>query len=80
MSREKKKLTRKQMEDKILRLHEKTNKEFHLKGLSQGYNISNEMILDYINKGHDLEEVKSFIEKNVSEEGKNVFDKMLMKK
>ena len=49
-------------------------KENFIKNIVMGFEIANQMIIDYINKGHTLEEVKAFCEKNVKK--KDVLEKV----
>lgn len=48
----------------------------YIKNLVQGFELANRMILEYINNGHGLDEVKSFIEKNLSKEGLETMEKV----
>lgn len=58
-----KKPTKKQMIDSIPQLMNEELKKNYIKNLIQGSEIAYNMMLEYINEGHTLEEVKSFIEK-----------------
>jgi len=51
------------------------NKNFIL-NMIQGSDLAYQMMLDYINSGHTLDEVKSFIEKNLSKEGRESIEKI----
>lgn len=48
----------------------------YIKNLVQGFELANRMILEYINNGNGLDEVKGFIEKNLSKEGLETMEKV----
>ena len=64
-SRKPKKPTKKQMIEQIPKVVESDLKKNFIKNLVQGFEISNQMILDKINNGATLDEVKSFVELNL---------------
>jgi hypothetical protein len=55
-----------------------TLKEGRLLNMMQGREIANVEIRDYINDGHNLDDVKDFIERNLSKEGKDAMSKVVM--
>lgn len=73
-SRKPKKPTKKQMIEQIPKVMEQDLKKNFIKNLVQGFEISNQMILDKINSGATLEEVKSFVELNLK--NKDVVEKI----
>jgi len=73
-SRKPKKPTKKQMIEQIPKVMEQDLKKNFIKNLVQGFEISNQMILDKINNGATLEEVKSFVELNLK--NKDVVEKV----
>jgi hypothetical protein len=73
-SRKPKKPTKKQMIEQIPKVMEQDLKKNFIKNLVQGFEISNQMILDKINGGASLEEVKIFVELNLK--NKNVVEKV----
>ena len=62
-----KKLTKKQMIEEIIpkQFKDELNKT-HIKGLVQGFEVANQMLIDYAD-GHSLEEVVDFCKKNIEE-------------
>ena len=56
---------------------EKTLRDNFIKNIMMGFNTANEMILHYINDGHDIDEVKDFIERNISPKGKKAMEKVM---
>ena len=52
-------------------------KDGYILNMMQGFEIANQMLLDYINSGHTVDEVKSFIEKNLSPNGKEARSKVV---
>ena len=64
----KKKPTKAEMIASIPKHVEDAIKQGHIKNMMIGYKVANQMILDYIEAGHTIDEVKSFVEKNVSDE------------
>ena len=75
-----KKQTKKQMIESIPKYVENTLKEGRLLNMTQGGQVAQQMILDYINSGHNLDEVKSFIEKNLSPSGIDAMDRVVKPK
>jgi urease gamma subunit len=73
-SRKPKKPTKKQMIEQIPKVVESDLKKNFVKNLVQGFEISNQMILDKINNGATLEEVKNFVELNLK--NKDVVEKV----
>ena len=69
-SHKKKKPTKAEMIASIPKHVEDTIKKGHIKNMMIGYQVANKMLLDYINDGHTIDEIKSFVEKNVSKEVK----------
>ena len=72
----KKKPTKAEMIASIPKIVESDLKKNYIKNMTQGGQIAQQMILDYINDGHGIEEVKSFIEKNLSQGGIETMDKV----
>ena len=76
----KKKPTKAQLINEIIpQQFEQKLKETHIKGLVQGFEVANQMILDYIKSGKNLDEVVSFVEKNLSQEGKDATSRVVQK-
>ena len=74
-----KKPTKKQMLEEVIPSQLKQElHNAHIKGLVQGFEVANQMILDYIKSGKNLDEVVSFIEKNLSKEGKDAMMKVVI--
>lgn len=48
--------------------------------MMQGFELANKMILDYINNGKNIDDVKNFIEKNLSPSGKEAMNKVVQSK
>jgi urease gamma subunit len=69
-----KKLTKKQMIEQIPKVMEQDLKKNFIKNLVQGFEISNQMILDKINSGASLEKIKNFVEMNLK--NKDVVEKV----
>ena len=71
----KKKPTKKQMIDEILpnQLREEFKKT-HIKGMVQGFEVANQMLLEYADS-HTIEELRDFCKKNI--EQKSVMDKVV---
>lgn len=61
-SHRKKKPTKKQAQSMIIKTFEDELKKNHIKGMVQGGEIIAKTILDYINNGKTIEEIKSFCE------------------
>ena len=53
-------------------------KDNFAKNMMQGFEVANQMMLDYINDGHNLDDVKGFIERNLSKEGKDAMMKVVI--
>jgi hypothetical protein len=64
-----KKPTKKQMMEDIPKRFEQELKSTHIKGMVQGYELSNQMLLEYA-ENHTIEEVVEFCRKNVENKGK----------
>ena len=62
-----KKPTKKQMIEEIIpkQFKDELNKT-HIKGLVQGFEVANQMLIDYAD-GHSLEEVVDFCKKNIEQ-------------
>ena len=72
-----KKPTKKQMiEEVIPKQYEQKLKDIHIKGMVQGFEIANQMLLEYA-ETHTIEEVVDFCKKNV--EKKDVMSKVVGK-
>ena len=56
-----------------------TLKEGRILNMKMGSELAYQMMLDYINSGHGIVEVKSFIDKNLIQEGKEAMSKVLEK-
>jgi hypothetical protein len=74
-SRKPKKLTKKQMIEQIPKVVESDLKKNFIKNIMIGFHSCNQMILDKINNGATLEEVKSFVELNLK--NKDVVEKVV---
>lgn len=48
-----------------------------IKNIIMGWETANQMILNYINDGHDIDEVKSFLENNLKPANKKNFEKIV---
>ena len=75
--RKKKKPTKAEAMASIFKHFEDKLKDGYILNMMQGFEIANQMLLDYINSGHTIEEVKSFIEKNLIKEGKETMIKVV---
>lgn len=64
-----KKPTKKQMMEELPKKFEQELKSAHIKGMVQGYELSNQMLLEYA-ENHTIEEVVEFCKKNVENKGK----------
>ncbi len=72
-----KKPTKKQMIEEIIpKQYEQKLKDIHIKGMVQGFEVANQMLLEYA-ENHTIEEVVDFCKKNV--ENKNVMSKVVGK-
>ena len=70
-----KKPTKKQMiEEVIPKQYEQKLKDIHIKGMVQGFEVANQMLMEYA-ESHTIEEVVDFCKKNV--EQKNVMSKVV---
>ena len=69
-----KKPTKKQMIEQIPKVVESDLKKNFIKNIMIGFESCNQMILDKINNGSTLEEVKSFVEMNLK--NKDVVEKV----
>lgn len=78
-SHRKKKLTKAESMELVKRVMDKDLKDNYVKNMAQGGYFAQQMILDYINMGKSLDEVKSFIEKNLSQSGKETMENYLVK-
>ena len=73
----KKKPTKAEMIASIPKHVEDTIKGGHIKNMMIGYQVANQMLLDYINNHHTIDEVKAFVEKNVSKDGVETMEKVI---
>ena len=78
-SHRKKKLTKAEISELIKSVVDKNLKDNYVKNMAQGGYFAQQMILDYINMGKSLDEIKSFIEKNLSQSGKEIMENYLVK-
>ena len=70
-----KKPTKKQMIEEIIpKQFEQRLKEMHIKGMVQGFEVANQMLLEYA-ESHTIEEVVEFCKKN--SEQKDVMEKVV---
>jgi hypothetical protein len=76
-SHKKKKPTKAEMIASIPKHVEDKLKEGYIKNMVQGFTLANQMLLDYINDGHTIDEVKLFVEKNVSKDGIETMEKVI---
>ena len=74
-----KKPTKAEMIESIPKLVDGELKKNYIKNMTQGFELANQMILDYIKSGKNLDEVVSFIEKNLSQEGKDAMSRVVQK-
>ena len=74
----KKKMTKAELIASIPQVMNKELKDNFAKNMMHGFEIANTMMLDYINDGHSLEDVKGFIERNLSKEGKDAMMKVVI--
>ena len=73
--RKAKKPTKKQILEQIPVVMEQELKSNYIKNMVMGFELGQQMILDYINNGHNIEEVKEFVTKNlVKENSQKVVD------
>ena len=73
-SRKPKKPTKKQMIEQIPKVVESDLKKNFIKNIIIGFESCNQMILDKINNGATLEEIKNFVEMNLK--NKDVVEKV----
>jgi hypothetical protein len=73
-SRKPKKPTKKQMIEQIPKVVESDLKKNFIKNIMIGFESCNQMILDKINSGASLEEIKNFVELNLK--NKDVVEKV----
>ena len=71
-----KKPTKKQMMEDIPKMFEQELKSAHIKGMVQGYEVANQMLLEWA-ENHTIEELIEFCKKNV--ENKDVMSKVVGK-
>jgi hypothetical protein len=65
-SHKSKKSTKKEfINEQLPKLIKEKLKESHIKGLVQGFEVANQMLLDYIKDGHTMDELINFASKNV---------------
>ena len=64
--RKSKKPTKKQMMEELPKKFEQELKNAHIKGMVQGYELSNQMLMEYA-ENHTIEEVVDFCRKNVED-------------
>ena len=74
----KKKPTKAELIASIPNVVNKELKDNFAKNMMQGFEVANQMMLDYINDGHNLDDVKGFIERNLSKEGKDAMMKVVI--
>ena len=74
----KKKPTKAELIASIPNVVNKELKDNFAKNMMQGFEVANQMMLDYINDGHNLDDIKCFIEKNLSKEGKDAMMKVVI--
>lgn len=72
----KKKQTKAEMIASIPSIIENDLKKNYIKNMAQGGQLAQQMILDYIKTGKNLDEVVSFIEMNLSQNGKDAMDRV----
>jgi hypothetical protein len=64
-SHKNKKPTKKQLEQSVIDKFQSEVKSQHIKNIMIGFETANQLILDKINEGSDIKEIKSFCEKNI---------------
>ena len=74
----KKKMTKAELIASIPQVMNKELKDNFAKNMMHGFEIANTMMLDYINDSHNLDDVKGFIERNLSKEGKDAMMKVVI--
>ena len=76
-SHKSKKPTKKQMIEEIIpKQYEQKLKDIHIKGMVQGFEVANQMLLEYA-ESHTIEELVDFCMKNI--EKKDVMSKVVGK-
>ena len=75
----KKKPTKAELIASIPNVVNKELKDNFAKNMMQGFEVANQTMLDYINDGHNLNDVKGFVERNLSKEGKDAMMKVVIK-
>ena len=73
-SRNKKKPTKKQIQQNIVNHYENSLKENFIKNMVMGFEVASQMYLDKIESGCTLDELKEFIENNLK--NKDVIEKV----
>lgn len=76
----KKKPTKAELIASIPQVVNKELKDNFTKNMAQGGQLAQQMILDYIKTGKNLDEVVSFIEMNLSQNGKDAMDRVTQSK
>lgn len=76
-SHKKKKPTKAEIIASIPKHVEDTIKAGHIKNMMIGYQVANQMLLDYIENHHTMDEIKAFVEKNVSKDGIGTMEKVI---
>lgn len=66
-------------EKSIIDRYNQEVKNAHIKNIMIGFETANQMILDNINNGASLDEIKKFIELNLSTQGKKAMKKAIDK-
>lgn len=76
-SHRKKKPTKKETQSMIVKTFEDELKKNYIKALIQGSEINSQIIIDMINNGKELDEIKSFLITNLH--NKETMEKVIMK-
>ena len=76
-SRKKKKPTKKEMQQKVVDTFKSQLKKNYVKALIQGSEINSQIILDMIDNGKSLDEIKSFLTSSLH--NKEIMEKVVMK-
>ena len=74
----KKKNKSKELEQLIVKEFKREVESQHIKNIAIGFETANQLILDKINEGSDIEEIKSFCEKNIK--NKDIMNKIIEQK
>ena len=77
-SHKNKKPTKKQLEQSVVNKFQSEVKSQHIKNIMIGFETANQLILDKINEGSNIEEIKSFCEKNIK--NKDIMNKIIEQK